>query len=126
MERRPTRGDSILAAVRDDILNGRLEPGTQLAFAELGRRYGASTGVLREVLPRLVEQGLATTQPQFGYRVVTLSLQELRHLTEARVAPEGLVFQQSIRHGDLDWEAAVVGSRTSTDTVAHLRRRRLP
>lgn len=103
-----TRGEVVGAAIRADILNGRLAPGSKLAFAELARRYGASTGVLREVLPRLVEQGLATSQPQLGYRVVTLSVQELEHLTEARVAMETQVLRQSIRCGDLDWEAEVV------------------
>ena len=105
-----TRGESVLRAIRADILNGRLSPGAKLAFGDLVRHYQASTGVLREVLPRLVEQGLVTSQPQLGYRVVAVSVQELEHLTEARVAIETLVFGQSIRCGDLDWEADVVAA----------------
>ncbi|MBQ0825112.1 GntR family transcriptional regulator [Streptomyces tagetis] len=100
----------MLTALREDILNGRLAPGSTLGFAELSARYDASTGVLREALPRLVEQGLATAQPQLGYRVVEVSVTDLEHLTEARVAIETQVLAQSIRAADLDWEASVVAA----------------
>ncbi|WP_197023344.1 GntR family transcriptional regulator [Arthrobacter sp. MA-N2] len=103
-----TKGEIVLRALRMDILSGQLAPGSKLGFAELGRRYETNTGVLREVLPRLVEQGLATAQSQLGYRVITVSVQELEHLTEARVAIETQVLRQSIRCGDLDWESALV------------------
>lgn len=105
-----TRADAVIASIRADILNGRLAPGSKLAFAELGALYGVSTGVLREVLSRLTEQGLATSRPQLGYRVMTLSVDELHHLTEARVAIETQVLRQSIQTGDLEWEAQVVSA----------------
>jgi DNA-binding GntR family transcriptional regulator len=72
------------------------------------RRYEASTGVLREALPRLVAQGLVVSQPQIGFRVVSLSVDDLRQLTEARVTIETLVLRQSVAHGDLAWENAVL------------------
>lgn len=105
-----SRADAIYRRLRDDILNGSWAPGARLAFAEMSTRYGASSGVLREALPRLVEQGLATSESQLGYRVVTVSTDDLRHLTEARVAIESLVLRQSIAHGGLTWEGAVVAS----------------
>jgi len=105
-----TRGESVLATVRADIVHGVLPPGSKLAFAMLTERYAASTGVLREVLPRLVEQGLVTSRAQLGYRVMTLSLADLRHLTAARVALEGQVLRQSIESGDTGWEGEVVAA----------------
>jgi DNA-binding GntR family transcriptional regulator len=108
MDRRLTRGELVLDALRSDILNGQIAPGTQLTFADLTKRYGASTGVLREVLPRLVEQRLVTSRPQLGYRVVPVSIADLEDLTEARVVIETMVFDRSIQHGDLDWESRVV------------------
>ena len=104
-----TRGEAVLRALKADILNGHIAPGAQLGFADLGARYSASTGVLREVLPRLVEQGLATAQAQVGYRVVSVSVPDLMQLTEARVAIETQVLAQSITYGDLKWEADLVG-----------------
>lgn len=105
-----TRADTVLAALRRDILNGHLDPGSRLGFADLGERYGASTGVLREVLPRLVEQGLATTEPQLGFRVITVSPDQLVELTDARVAIETLAVREALTRGDLSWETAVVAA----------------
>ncbi|MFT4393982.1 GntR family transcriptional regulator [Gordonia lacunae] len=103
-----TRADEVLRRLRTDILEGRFEPSSKLGFAELGSRYEVSSGVLREVLPRLVEQGLATSEPQLGFRVVDVSVDHLTQLTDARVALETLVIRQAIERGDLDWESRVV------------------
>src|SRR5690349_21307966 len=105
-----TRVDATYRRIRADIIGGRLAPGSRLLFAEMTERYGASTGVLREALPRLVEQGLVVSQPQIGFRVMSLSVDDLRHLTEARVAIETLVLRQSVTHGDLAWETTVLGA----------------
>jgi DNA-binding GntR family transcriptional regulator len=105
-----TRSDATLQRLRADILNGRLEPGSKLGFADLGSRYDVSTGVLREVLPRLVEQGLVTSEAQLGFRVVTVSVDNLGQLTEARVAIETLVTRAAVIEGDLAWESEVVAT----------------
>ncbi|WP_345527522.1 GntR family transcriptional regulator [Nocardioides endophyticus] len=120
----PTRADLVLADIRADILNGRLAPGSRLGFAGLGERYDVSTGVLREVLPRLVEQGLATSESQLGFRVIDVSVDRLQRLTEARVALDTLVTREAIAHGDLAWEAGVVAThhtlaRSGGENEAH-------
>lgn len=107
---RATRGDAVLSRLRSDILNGEISPGARLGFAELGRRYEVSTGVLREVLPRLVEQGLATSEPQLGFRVVSISVAELEELTDARVALELMVTELALTRGDIAWEARLIAA----------------
>ncbi|MFD2419711.1 GntR family transcriptional regulator [Amycolatopsis pigmentata] len=104
----PTRADVVLGLIRAEILNGRLPPGSRLGFTDLGRRYAVSTGVLREVFPRLVEQGLATTEAQLGFRVIDVSVERLSQLTEARVAIDTLITRQAVARGDIAWEAEVV------------------
>ena len=98
----------MFAAVRGDILAGRLTPGSRLPFAELCARYDASMGVLREALSRLAEQGLVLVEPQQGYRVTPLSVEDLADLTAARVRIEGLVLREAIDAGDLGWESQVI------------------
>lgn len=105
-----TRAELLLQKVRSDILTGQLRPGSRLGVVELTQRYGVSSGMLREVLPRLEEQGLATSRSQQGYRVIEISVESLLHLTEARVAIETQVLRQSIASGDLEWETAVVAA----------------
>lgn len=117
-----TRGERVYGALRADILGGRLDPGSKLPFAELAARYDASTGVLREGLSRLVEQGLVRVEPQQGYRVAPLSHADLAELTEARVAIETLVLRAAVVEGDLAWESRLTAvhhtlSRTSMRDV---------
>jgi DNA-binding GntR family transcriptional regulator len=111
-----TRADRIYQDLRADILSGRLSPGQRLPFAELCGRYDVSIGVLREVLPRLTEQGLVSAEPQIGFRVMSVSEDDLLQLTEARVVIETLVLRQSIEQGDLGWESALLAAH---HTLAH-------
>lgn len=105
-----TRADAVFDVLRHDILRGRFEPGQKLRLTELQSRYDVSSGVLREVLPRLAEQGLATSTAQQGYRVVTVSEADLRDLTDARVALEPLVARMAAERGDVEYEGAVLAA----------------
>lgn len=89
---------------------GRLAPGSKLLFADLTERYGVSMGALREGLQRLAEQGLVESEPQIGFRVMSLSTQDLEDLTTARCEIEGMALRYAITHGDLAWESAIVAS----------------
>lgn len=124
-----TRAEDVFNRLRFDILTNHFEPGAKLRFAELCERYGTSTGVLREVLPRLVEQGLASSEAHRGFSVVTMSVEQLMSLTEARVEIETLLTRLTIAKGDLEWESSLVAAhhalaRTpfTTDDADHLGR----
>ena len=106
------------ALLRRDIRSGKYPPGSRLAAAALQERYGASSGLLREVLPRLVAEGLAVAKPQRGYWVISVSPEDLRHLTEARVLIETTVLRQSIQDGDIAWESrALAAHHTLVNTA---------
>jgi DNA-binding GntR family transcriptional regulator len=104
--------------MRGDILAGRLAPGARLRYAELCERYQTSPGVLREAMLRLSEQGLVKGEPQQGFQVVDLTIEDLLDLTEARVVVETLTLRYAITDGDVDWESRVI--------AAHHRLRRTP
>lgn len=116
----PTRVDRVYKALRADILGGRQEPGSRLPFADLSARYEASMGVVREALTRLQGEGLVESEPQFGFTVVSVSAENLRHLTEARCAIESLVLRSSIEHGDLAWESAVLAAHHRLDRTPQM------
>ncbi len=125
-----TRGEAVYQQMRDDIVKGVFRPGQKLPFAVLTDRYESSASVIREGLARLVEQGLAQSEPQQGYRVASVSVSDLRDLTLARQAVETQALRLSIEHGDLAWESSVVATihaleRTPvmTDGWAELHRR---
>jgi DNA-binding GntR family transcriptional regulator len=110
-----TRAEQVYSQLRADILAGRLSPGTKLRFADLIEHYDCSTSVVREGLTRLAEQGLVQSEPQHGFHVTPLSLDDLEDLTTARCALEGLVLQNSIDNGDIAWESEVVAAHHALD-----------
>ena len=108
--RAATRAAAVHERIRDDILGGRLRPGERLKFQVVCERYQTSVGAAREALTRLVSEGLVRTQPNLGYTVTPLSLEELADLTEARVDLECLALRRAIEHGDRRWEAAAIAA----------------
>ena len=115
MSGRATRTEQVYTQLRRDILNGDLRPGARLPFAELSERYGGSTSAIREGLQRLVEQGLVVCEPQLGFRVMALSVEDLADLTVARCEIEGLVLRHAIESGDLAWETEIVAAQYALD-----------
>lgn len=105
-----TRTDGVHQRLRGDILGGRLVPGQRLKFPELCERYDTSVGAAREALTRLAAEGLVRTQPHQGYMVTPLSHEDLADLTQARMEIESLVLRQSVRDGDMQWEAQAVAA----------------
>ena len=105
-----TRSAALNARIKRDILTGNLEPGVRLPFAELVATYNCSIGSLREVLQRLTELGLVDFVAQQGFRVVSVSAEDLQDLIEARLEIEVAALRHSIVDGDLAWEAAAVAA----------------
>lgn len=112
--------ETVYAALRADLLACRLRPGQKLKIDEICRRLGAGSSAVREALSRLASDGLVDSEPQRGFRVKPLSLDELRDLTSTRIQIESLCIQDSLVHGDLEWETALVASlhRMSRTPVA--------
>jgi DNA-binding GntR family transcriptional regulator len=105
-----TRAELVHDTVRDEVLRGHYEPGQRLRLVELAQRFTVSQSVVREALARLAEQRLVVALPQQGFRVMSLSPDDLRDLTEARVEIEALVIRLAVRRGDVAWESAVVAA----------------
>ena len=105
-----TKAERVYELLRADILAGRLQPGSRLRYAELCDRYETSTGVLREAMLRLSEQGLVKGEPQQGFQVVDLSIEDLRDLTDARVLLESLALRSALADGDVEWESRILAS----------------
>jgi DNA-binding GntR family transcriptional regulator len=105
-----TRTGEVYEALRADILNTRIEPGSKLKIAQLSNRFGVSLSVVREALTRLGEQRLVVANPQRGFSVVGLSVSDLDDLTNVRTEIESMALRDSIAHGGVAWEAEVVAA----------------
>jgi GntR family transcriptional regulator, carbon starvation induced regulator len=102
--------DRAYARLREDILAGELLPLTKLHISNLRQRYETSVGPIREALSRLSGEGLVNKRGQRGHWVAPVSLQEMRDVTRLRVMLETDALRESIRSGDLEWEAQIVGA----------------
>ena len=107
---RQTLAGAVADRMRGDILYGRLRPADRLMFPDLCKQYGASVGVTREALASLVAQGLVIAQPHQGYKVRTVSTEDLVQLTDTRIALEPVVLRLSIANGDVEWESRVIAA----------------
>jgi len=105
-----TLSRAVFAAVRGEVLSGRLDPGSRLLPRELAAKYDVSVSVVREALTRLSEQGLVVAEPQLGFSVVSLDLDDMRDLYRLRVLIEGTALRDAIEHGDIEYESRVIAS----------------
>jgi len=97
--------------LRNDILDGSIEPASKLGIAPLANRYASSAAPVREALSRLAAEGLVVRKGQRGYWAAPVSVEEFIEVSRLRVMLEVDAFRQSIRAGDLDWEADIAGAR---------------
>jgi len=80
--------DRAYSQLREEILDGVLEPGALLAEVEQSTRLGVSRTPLREALARLMADGLVTAHSGRGLVVSEVSLDNIRELFEVRQALE--------------------------------------
>ena len=105
------------AALRNDIIEGRLEPGSKLPIEHLRVQYSVGAGTLREAITRLASDALVTTEGQRGFRVAPIAIEELEDITRLRVHVEIEALRLSIRHGGARWRA---GLRQSYEAISAL------
>ncbi|OCC23733.1 hypothetical protein MB02_11295 [Croceicoccus estronivorus] len=113
----PTLVESVYLRIREDIIRGALPADTKLRIGDLRLRYGVGNSPLREALNRLVSEELVVSVGQRGFHVPSVSLDELRDLTETRVLIETEALRRSILAGDDAWEAGVVAAFYSLSKV---------
>jgi DNA-binding GntR family transcriptional regulator len=111
---------TVFAAVRAEVLSGRLSPGSKLSPRALATEHDVSLSVVREALTRLSEQGLVIAEPQLGFSVVSLDLDDMRDLYRLRVLIEGTALRDAIEHGDIEYETRVIASHHRLERTPHL------
>src|SRR5256712_453235 len=119
-----TKADDIALALEDDIVSGRIAPGTVLRQEQLSDRFAVSRTPIREALRRLAALGLVSFVPNRGVRVRTLSRDELREAFLVRAELESLATELATPRIDAEGLAALdEAEQRFSDLTLELRRR---
>lgn len=118
---RPNLGILGYQNLKHDIIRGTYEPGEKLLMHSLKSRYNLGVGPLREALSQLVSERLVVAISQRGYRVASMSIQELRDIYEARAHIEGIILELAICRGRDEWEADILAKAHSLSKVMEVR-----
>ncbi|MER8032572.1 GntR family transcriptional regulator [Streptomyces bauhiniae] len=100
--------ERVLAALRQDIIAGRLAPGDRLVERELADRYGVSRVPVREAIRALVGEGFVLFESARRTVVRRLTPDDVRELFELREALEV-------------YAAGLAASRATPEALAELR-----
>ena len=103
-----TLGSSAYEAIRLDIIEGRVQPGSKLQFDGLKERYGIGISPIREALSRLQSEGWVDREEQRGYRVAQVSKDELLELVKTRILIEELAVREALSRRDAEAEEELV------------------
>jgi DNA-binding GntR family transcriptional regulator len=84
----------------EDILNGRLAPGTRIVETRIAQQFGVSQGPVREALRDLELFGFVVSSPFRGTQVRQISTDDLLEIYPIRAALEGVAARTATLHID--------------------------
>ncbi|MEV4192710.1 GntR family transcriptional regulator [Streptomyces toxytricini] len=96
---RNTLRRQIADALRDEVLAGRLPPGTEFTVKQIAEQYGVSATPVREALVDLAAQGLLESDQHRGFRVRVFTLDDFRGMIEARTLIVDGIFRRLVERG---------------------------
>jgi DNA-binding GntR family transcriptional regulator len=115
--------DALTETLRRRILDGDLQPGTPLREEALSSEYDVARHSLRSALRSLQGEGIVQIEPNRGARVKSLSAEDVRGLSELRMALEVEAARIALERGGGALPASV---HRSADRLAALCRRSRP
>jgi len=114
------RPRTLVEHVVDVILSaaarGQLLPGDRMVEKDLCQMLGISRVPLREALRSLESQGIVTSEPYRGIRLMSVSKEKLDHILDVRVVLESLAARRAIEGGH-NGPAGVARLRQAVDDL---------
>ena len=118
-----TTVDALTETLRRRILDGDLKPGTPLREEALSSEYDVARHSLRSALRTLQGEGIVQIEPNRGARVKSLSPEDVRGLSELRMALELEGARMALERGGGSLPASV---HRRAERLAELCRRNRP
>jgi DNA-binding GntR family transcriptional regulator len=93
-----TRSKQVVEILRDAILDGRLEPGSELSEVALATQFSVSRSPVREALRELTDAGLLVSIPYKGTYVSDLTVKQVDEVYTMRATLEELAVRRAFEH----------------------------
>jgi DNA-binding GntR family transcriptional regulator len=97
---RRTLRTQVLAALREELISGGLQPGQRVNEVEVAEELGVSRGTLREAIRNLEQEGLLESVPHRGTFVRQLTPEEVVHVYEVRASLESRAARNASKYLD--------------------------
>jgi len=82
-----------VAAIKDAILSGAIEPGDQIVESRMAQQLGSGIPLVREALIALEHQGFVQKTPYKGTTATKLEPKQIREIFQLRVELEALAIE---------------------------------
>jgi DNA-binding GntR family transcriptional regulator len=89
--------EQVEAALKNEILSGRLKPGQRINPRDLSAQWGISSTPLRDALRALDMQGFVTVEARKGIRVAPIDAEMVNEIFEVRIALECMAVEGAAR-----------------------------
>ena len=114
----PTAQDAVLREIRQAIMSRRLNPGQWVRQWDLAKKLNVSSVPVREALKTLEAEGQVTYEPYRGYKVVDLSVDQLKEIYLARGLLEEEVTRRAVERVDEELIRSLEESLSRMDALA--------
>ncbi|MFC5337392.1 GntR family transcriptional regulator [Leucobacter denitrificans] len=101
-ERPLSKTEYVLQRLRQELVDGTIQPGTQIRQGDISARYGVSATPVREALRRLEAEGHVSYSPHRGATVNTMPEEDLYALYRFRIEVEKLLASLAVERADAD------------------------
>src|SRR5438067_13806888 len=88
-----SKKDQVVAAIKDAILSGAIEPGDQIVESRMAQQLGSGIPLVREALIALEHQGFVQKTPYKGTTVTKLEPKQIQDNFQMRVELEPLAVE---------------------------------
>jgi GntR family carbon starvation induced transcriptional regulator len=103
--------------IKNGIIEGKFKPNEKLKVITLRTMLGIGTAPIREALSQLVTTGLVTFTDNKGFRVATVSEQDVRDIYAIFTLIETIILTRSFEEGDKKWAADVLATFTTLEEI---------
>lgn len=96
--------------IKNDIIQAVLKPNQKLKVAYFQEKYSTAQSAIREALSRLVTCGLVEAVDNKGFRVASISINDINDVYQTFTQIEILALMQAIDKGNQAWHASIVAA----------------